>query len=178
MTPTAATTELVVEHLSLRFGGLTVLNDVSLQVARGELLALIGPNGAGKTSVLNCSQLLLRPGMTATAVITVKSLENALLVPNVALRFTPALAGAGPQADNRSFIRKLMPGPPPMKKGGAPGPQEDAAAGRQRVWVLRNQQPVPVAVKTGVTNGKLTEIVSGDIAAGVPLVVESMRVEK
>src|SRR6476619_1866481 len=46
--------ELAVEHLSLRFGGLTVLEDVSFAVERGELFALIGPNGAGKTSVLNC----------------------------------------------------------------------------------------------------------------------------
>ena len=46
--------ELSVEHLSLRFGGLTVLDDVSFAVEPGELFALIGPNGAGKTSVLNC----------------------------------------------------------------------------------------------------------------------------
>ena len=46
--------ELAVEHLSLRFGGLTVLDDVSFAVEPGELFALIGPNGAGKTSVLNC----------------------------------------------------------------------------------------------------------------------------
>ena len=46
--------ELAVEGLTLRFGGLTVLDDVSLHVEPSELLALIGPNGAGKTSVLNC----------------------------------------------------------------------------------------------------------------------------
>lgn len=46
--------ELAVEHLSLRFGGLRVLEDVSFSVRSGELFALIGPNGAGKTSVLNC----------------------------------------------------------------------------------------------------------------------------
>jgi branched-chain amino acid transport system ATP-binding protein len=46
--------ELEVDRLTLRFGGLTVLEDVSFSVHAGELFALIGPNGAGKTSALNC----------------------------------------------------------------------------------------------------------------------------
>jgi HlyD family secretion protein len=123
------------------------------------------------------SQMLLRPGMTATSVITVKSLKNALLVPNVALRFTPTQAGAAQQTDQRSFLRKLMPGPPPMTRRTAE-PEDDAVRSGPHVWVLRGQQPAAVAVKTGVTNGKMTEILSGAIAPGVPLIVESMRTEK
>jgi branched-chain amino acid transport system ATP-binding protein len=53
--------ELAVENVTLRFGGLVVLDDVSLFVERGELCALIGPNGAGKTSVFNCVSGLYRP---------------------------------------------------------------------------------------------------------------------
>ncbi|MDT4942219.1 MAG: branched-chain amino acid transport system ATP-binding protein [Pseudonocardiales bacterium] len=42
-----------VEHVTLRFGGVVSLNDVSMQLYRGEILAVIGPNGAGKTSLFN-----------------------------------------------------------------------------------------------------------------------------
>ena len=52
MTPSAATL-LEVEHLTMRFGGLTAVNNLSLTAHYGHVTALIGPNGAGKTTVFN-----------------------------------------------------------------------------------------------------------------------------
>jgi len=46
--------ELEITNLSLSFGGVNAVKDVSLRVHTGELMAVIGPNGAGKTSLLNC----------------------------------------------------------------------------------------------------------------------------
>ena len=52
---------LQAEHVTLRFGGVTAVNDVSFTVAAGETVALIGPNGAGKSSLFNCISALYQP---------------------------------------------------------------------------------------------------------------------
>ena len=52
---------LVVENLTMRFGGLVAVNALSFQVGRGDITALIGPNGAGKTTVFNCVTGFYKP---------------------------------------------------------------------------------------------------------------------
>ena len=52
---------LKVEHLTMRFGGLIAINDLSFTVNRGDITALIGPNGAGKTTVFNCITGFYKP---------------------------------------------------------------------------------------------------------------------
>ena len=54
-------TILNVEHLSMKFGGLVAIGDLSFQARRGEITALIGPNGAGKTTVFNCITGFYKP---------------------------------------------------------------------------------------------------------------------
>ncbi len=49
------------ESLTVRFGGLTALNGVNFEVARGEIRAIIGPNGAGKSTFFNCLTGVIRP---------------------------------------------------------------------------------------------------------------------
>jgi branched-chain amino acid transport system ATP-binding protein len=52
---------LTVDHLTMRFGGLVAINDLSFQAGRGDITALIGPNGAGKTTVFNCITGFYKP---------------------------------------------------------------------------------------------------------------------
>ena len=52
---------LKLEHLSMKFGGLVAIGDLSFEARRGEITALIGPNGAGKTTVFNCITGFYKP---------------------------------------------------------------------------------------------------------------------
>ncbi len=116
------------------------------------------------------SELLLRPGMTATADIVIKHVNNALLVPNAALRFTP------PQTvdNDRSMLRSLLPGP----RGRTTNQRKVVLTEKtqQRVWTLDKGQPVSHVVTIGVTDGRMTEILQGDIQVGMPLLVDAVRV--
>ena len=59
---------LSVEHLTMRFGGLTAVDDVSFSAQRGRITALIGPNGAGKTTLFNCVTGFYKPSEGAITV--------------------------------------------------------------------------------------------------------------
>jgi branched-chain amino acid transport system ATP-binding protein len=61
MSGTAGATLLTVEHLTMRFGGLVAIDDVSFEATARQITALIGPNGAGKTTVFNCLTGFYRP---------------------------------------------------------------------------------------------------------------------
>jgi len=92
--------------------------------------------------------LRLRPGMTANVTFTYAEKDDALRFPNAALRFRP----------------------PAEIAAKAPRPERD----RRVLWVLRDGAPVPVAIKTGLSDGSVTEIADGDLQEGDALVTEAV----
>jgi HlyD family secretion protein len=110
---------------------------------------------------------LLRPGMTATAEITVQQIADALLVPNAALRFSPP---EGDEQASRGLLRALMPGPPRRANGGREtresGPQQ------QRVYRLEDGALGRVGLTIGASDGIWTEVRTGELTVGDALAVD------
>jgi HlyD family secretion protein len=126
---------------------------------------------------LDNSDLSLRPGMTATADITVEKVQDALLVPNAALRFTPQIQEKEASPQRRDLVNSLLPRRPGRRSSSVQPPQMAGAGGmkkQQRVWVLQDGKPVAISVATGATDGIMTEIKSGDVTPGMALVVDTV----
>jgi len=102
-------------------------------------------------------QLLLKPGMTAIVSFTYRENPDALRVPNAALRFQP----------DAGQLARLKTSAPP-------------AHGRdsRTVWVLRSGVPQAVHVRVGITDGTMTEVLSGEVAVGDTAIVEALVEEE
>jgi len=111
-------------------------------------------------------ELLLRPGMTATAEITVQELDGVITIPNEALRYMPEPEETG---DDQSFISRLLPGPPRLRE-----PTRPVATGPERqIWVLSEGKPKQVQVTIGPSDGQRTQIVAGDVKPGQRVIVDT-----
>jgi HlyD family secretion protein len=121
------------EITSVRFNPRTVNNVVTYET----VLSVANPD------------LLLRPGMTATAEILIAHKDDVLLVPNRALRFLPPDEA-----------------------------QHSSSSGSPRVWVESAGGPSPTSVTTGLTNGDVTEVGAGPLAPGSRVIVDVVRSER
>ena len=116
--------------------------------------------------------LLLRPGMTGTANITVNRIADVVLVPNAALRFTPpapAVQGEG------SLFSRLMPRPPRTAAG---LPQAGTDRRHQRIWALKDGKPAAVPVTVGASDGRMTEVVAGEVQPGLEVLTDTLQTAK
>ena len=123
--------------------------------------------------LIDNSDLLLRPGMTAVAEITVDTVTSVLAVPNAALRFTPP-AAEDQSAGGTGLLGMLFrhrPSSEPLSRN------ETSVDGHRSIWVLRGSQPTEVSIRTGATDGLVTEVLEGDLAEGDAVITDTAVTE-
>lgn len=110
--------------------------------------------------------LSLRPGMTATATILADERRDVLLLPNAALRYAPP---DNATTERRSLVSRLVPRPPHNMSSRPVQPAGNA----RTVWVLSHGQPTAVTITVGASNGRVTELASGNLEPGTPVITGS-----
>jgi HlyD family secretion protein len=125
------------------------------------------------------SDLRLRPGMTATVTIVWEERDDVVAVPNAALRFKPSPdveaamgAAASGSASASGSAPKARAPRPPRPAGSAGHPSTDATDAPRPIWLLRDGRPEQVTVKTGLTDGTVSEVVHGDVKVGDEVIVD------
>jgi HlyD family secretion protein len=119
------------------------------------------------------ADLLLRPGMTATADVTVEAVKNTLMVPNQALRYAPPAAESPRGRGLFGLFRPPRMGPRSGNQGG-----EALTGAKRRVWVLKAGKPVPVIIQVGSSDGQFTQVVSGELKENDALVTDATEQSK
>ncbi len=124
-------------------------------------------------------ELKLKPGMTANVTFIYANQEDALRVPNAALRFRPPqelFARGGGRGDGGVTAGRRQGG------GGGAGRRQGGgeldAPDKRTLWVLREGNPVPLPVKVGTSDGSLTEVVSGELKEGDLVITEAVSLEE
>jgi len=118
------------------------------------------------------AELLLRPGMTATAEIIVAQVDDALLVPNAALRFTPPPVAEDAKSGG-GLLGLLIPRRPGAAAPGA-APKIDAE-GWRTIWSARDGETAPIKVRVGASDGLRTEVLDGPLAPGDRVITDLAR---
>lgn len=143
-------------NLSAQTSTTTTTSTTAQVVSYGAILSVANP------------EQKLRPGMTATAEIITLQKNNVLLVPNAALRFTPA-AGSGQSGGG--VAGALVPRGGRRGSGGAEKSATIGRGAKQTVYVKgEDGQPRATEVTTGDTNGQVTEVLSGDLKPGIEVI--------
>jgi HlyD family secretion protein len=106
------------------------------------------------TLLVDNTEGLLRPGMTASATITVDEVSGALLVPNEAFRYDPDATGG--------FVAT---GPGEIRLQGAQAREADEE-GRREIWLLRDGEPESVYVTPGSSDGRMTAVTTDELSEG------------
>ena len=124
---------------------------------------------------------VLMPGMTAYVNITLAQRDEVLLVPNAALRFRPSAGETGiknKRGSEKAGTGKLGPSKPGTDKSGsdkAGGKDKGDASVMATVYVLENGKPKPMRIGIGITDNRMTEVVSGELKEGAAVIVEDRQ---